>query len=253
VNASWFLDYLTYVWLLLALVTFPILFLVAAPYGRHSRAGWGPTVDNSLGWMLMEAPAVLVFAACFLGSDEARTVPALTFFVMWEAHYVYRAFGYPWRLKDRGRRMPAVIVCLATLFNVGNGYVNGRHVFGLAGGYPNDWLTDARFILGLVLFLAGYGVNRHSDRMLRDLREPGETGYRIPFGGFYRWISCPNYLGEIVEWVGWAVATWSLPGLAFAVWTAANLVPRAWANHRWYRERFPNYPADRRALLPGLW
>jgi 3-oxo-5-alpha-steroid 4-dehydrogenase 1 len=32
----------------------------------------------------------------------------------------------------------------------------------------------------------------------------------------------------------------------------ANLVPRARAHHRWYRERFPDYPARRKALVPGL-
>ena len=57
---------------------------------------------------------------------------------------------------------------------------------------------------------------------------------------------------EIVEWLGWALLTWSPAGLAFAAWTMANLVPRARAHHRWYRERFPDYPARRKALVPGL-
>lgn len=99
----------------------------------------------------------------------------------------------------------------------------------------------------------GFVINRAADRTLRSLRGPGETGYKIPQGGLYRWISCPNYLGEIVEWVGWAIATWSLPGLLFAVWTAANLIPRARAHHIWYHEQFNNYPVERRALIPGLW
>jgi len=85
------------------------------------------------------------------------------------------------------------------------------------------------------------------------LRRPQESGYKIPYGGLFRWVSCPNYLGEIVIWTGWAVTTWSLPGLAFALWTATNLIPRARANHRWYRNYFPDYPASRKALLPGLW
>ena len=75
----------------------------------------------------------------------------------------------------------------------------------------------------------------------------------MPHGELYRWISCPNYLGELIEWAGWAVATWSLPGLGFAVWTAANLVPRARANHRWYRSHFADYPNERKALIPGVW
>lgn len=65
-------------------------------------------------------------------------------------------------------------------------------------------------------------------------------------------MSSPNYLGEIIEWTGFALATWSLPGLAFALWTVANLVPRAVAHHRWYRGKFPGYPVERRALIPYL-
>ena len=77
--------------------------------------------------------------------------------------------------------------------------------------------------------------------------------YKVAYSGMYRFISCPNYLGEIMIWAGWAVATWSLAGLSFAVWTIANLVPRARANHNWYRENFPEYPSERKALVPLLW
>ncbi len=55
---------------------------------------------------------------------------------------------------------------------------------------------------------------------------------------------------QIIEWTGFAIATWALPGVAFALYTAANVGPRALANHRWYRERFENYPAERKALIP---
>ena len=108
-------------------------------------------------------------------------------------------------------------------------------------------------MIGLILFLAGYGVNRWADLTLRGLRRPGETGYKIPYGGLFRWVSCPNYLGEIVEWFGWALTTWSLPGLAFALWTVANLAPRARAHHAWYHDHFPDYPPERKALIPGIW
>ena len=93
-------------------------------------------------------------------------------------------------------------------------------------------------------------INVHSDNILMALRRPGETEYRIPRGGLFRFVTMPNYLGELLEWFAWALATWSLAGLAFAVFTAANLVPRAIANHRWYLERFPDYPQDRKAIVP---
>ncbi|MDH5284165.1 MAG: 3-oxo-5-alpha-steroid 4-dehydrogenase, partial [Gemmatimonadota bacterium] len=34
--------------------------------------------------------------------------------------------------------------------------------------------------------------------------------------------------------------------------TVANLAPRAWSHHRWYLEKFPDYPPDRKALIPHL-
>ena len=106
------------------------------------------------------------------------------------------------------------------------------------------------FVVGVVLFASGFVINQHSDWILFHLRRPGETGYKIPHGGLYRLVSCPNYFGELIEWSGWALATWSLPGLAFAVWTAANLIPRAWAHHKWYRKQFADYPPGRKAIIP---
>jgi hypothetical protein len=60
-------------------------------------------------------------------------------------------------------------------------------------------------------------------------------------------------LGEILIWIGWAIATWSLAGLSFAAWTIANLLPRAKAHHEWYHKKFPEYPPERKALIPGIW
>lgn len=148
--------------------------------------------------------------------------------------------------------MPVAIMVSAMLFNGVNGYLNGHYLGALAAPYTAAWLTDPRFLAGVILFAAGAWANWHADQVLLGLRRPGETGYRIPEGGLYRWVSCPNYLGEIAEWIGFALLTWSLPAVSFAVWTMANLVPRALAHHRWYRERFPDYPDRRKALIPGL-
>ncbi len=248
-----FFDGLILVWFLLAAASFPLLFFVTAPYGRHSRGGWGPAIPSNLGWILMESPAALVMAAAFAGGTWPPAPASWAFLALWEVHYLHRSFVYPFGRVGGAQRMPISIVATGLCFNVANAYINGRFLFALSGGYPLSWLIDPRFLAGLVLFVAGFAINRHSDHTLRRLRRPGETGYRIPYGGLYRWVSCPNYLGEIVQWLGWAVATWSLAGLGFALWTIANLAPRARAHHRWYRGHFPEYPPERKALLPGLW
>jgi 3-oxo-5-alpha-steroid 4-dehydrogenase 1 len=233
----------------LAALTVIGLRFVVAPYGRHNREGWGPTVPARVGWLVMESPASLLFLALFLlGAHRAEVVP-IVLLVVWQIHYVQRAFVYPFLM--RGGRMPVAVVLMAIAFNVLNAYVNAWWIGGL-GSYQTDWLTGPRFIGGFALFAAGLALNLRSDRALRRLRRPGETGYKIPQGGAYRWVSCPNYLGEILEWTGWAIATWSVGGLAFAVYTAANLAPRALQNHRWYEQKFADYPPDRRALIPYL-
>jgi protein-S-isoprenylcysteine O-methyltransferase Ste14 len=233
----------------LAVATVVGLRFVTAPYGRHGRAGWGPTVPARVGWLVMEAPAPLLFLAVYLaGGHRAELVP-LVLLGMWQLHYGHRTFVYPFLLRG-GARMPLSIMAMAVGFNVLNAFINARWVSSV-GSYPARWLTDPRFVLGALVFLGGFSVNLWADRTLRRLRSAG-NGYQIPRGGLYRWVSCPNYLGEIVEWFGWALATWSPAGLAFAVYTTANLAPRAVANHRWYHERFPDYPPRRRALIPSI-
>lgn len=238
--------------LVAAAVTLPVLLFVVAPYGRHAREGFGPGVPARWGWLLMEAPAPLVFAAVFAGGDHAGEALPLFFLGLWHLHYLQRAFVFPFLMRGADKPNPLVPVVLAFVFNCVNGTLNAWAVSEVVR-YGPGWWTDPRFLLGSALFLAGLAVNWQSDALLRRLRRPGETGYRIPHGGLFRWVSCPNYLGEIVEWAGWALATWSAAGLAFALFTFANLAPRAHAHHRWYRERFPDYPAQRRAVLPGLW
>ncbi len=239
------------VWAMFALaaLTFAALFLVTAPYGRHSRAGWGPEVSARLAWVLMESPAVLAFLAVFLlGAQRSATVP-LVLAGLWLLHYLQRTFVYPFRIRSAGRKMALSIAAMAFVFNLLNAYINARWVSQL-GSYGVDWLLDPRFLSGAALMLIGWLINVHSDTILVRLRAPGESGYKIPRGGLYRWVSCPNYFGELLEWLGWALATWSTAGLAFAVYTAANLVPRALAHHRWYQERFDDYPAERKAVVP---
>ena len=107
-------------------------------------------------------------------------------------------------------------------------------------------------LVGTLLFVAGFVSHVRSDQILRRLRADHGPGYHIPKGFLYRWVSCPNYLGEMVQWFGFALALQSLAGFSFALWTTANLLPRALRHHQWYLNRFEDYPSDRRALIPGL-
>ncbi|TMS18352.1 3-oxo-5-alpha-steroid 4-dehydrogenase 1 [Larimichthys crocea] len=113
-----------------------------------------------------------------------------------------------------------------------------------------SWVTHPCFIAGSVLWLVGWLVNMHSDHILRNLRKPGETGYKIPTGGMFEYVSGANFLGEITEWAGFALAGHSVHSSAFAIFTTVVLASRAVAHHKWYLAKFEDYPKSRKALIP---
>ena len=90
-----------------------------------------------------------------------------------------------------------------------------------------------------------------SDEILFNLRKEND-GYKIPQNFLYKYISCPNYFGEIIEWAGFAIMVWSLPALSFLLWTMFNLIPRAVAHHKWYHSKFSDYPKERKAVIPFI-
>ena len=106
--------------------------------------------------------------------------------------------------------------------------------------------------LGLSVVVIGFAIHVRSDAILRGLRAENGPGYHVPRGFMYRYIICPNYFGEVLQWTGFAIMAGHMGGWCFAIWTAANLVPRALDHHRWYRSTFADYPPARRAIIPGV-
>ncbi|MBB6479173.1 DUF1295 domain-containing protein [Spirochaeta isovalerica] len=234
--------------LILAPVVFILLFFITAPYGRFDRRGWGPVLSSRTAWMLMESPSLVLPVLMALRSSP--NAGGLIFLLIWLSHYFHRAVIYPFRISSPGKPFSLLIMSWGFLFNMINSYVNFYFIFHMATHYDFSWFTSTRFIAGFLIFAGGYLINKHSDALLRSLRGEGNRGYSIPEGGLYRWISAPNYLGEILEWGGWALMVWSLPGTAFFLFTVANLLPRAMKIHKWYGETFSSYPEERKAIIP---
>jgi 3-oxo-5-alpha-steroid 4-dehydrogenase 1 len=240
-------------WISIAIVIFIVLLFIAAPYGRHFRKKFGPSVNAKPGWILMESPAPLVFAIfLFTGLHPLTAVPVL-FLIMWQTHYLDRAFIYPLTLRLSSKPLPVTVLAAGIVFNTLNAYLNAYYITTNVSKYSTTWLSDVRFLSGVGLFVFGFIINRHSDYVLYRIRQYTDREYAIPENGLYRWISCPNYFGEILIWLGWTVATWSPVAAAFSLWSIANLVPRARSHHRWYKETFDDYPDKRHILLPWLW
>jgi 3-oxo-5-alpha-steroid 4-dehydrogenase 1 len=249
-NSTFYL--IVWLWIGCGLLIFPAVLRIVAPYGRHTTKQWGALINNRAGWIIMESPALLIFSGFFLFGSLKHNAVTWVFFSLWILHYINRTLVFPFRLRTKGKQMPLAIVFMAIGFNFMNGFLNGYYLGSLADQYTLEWFRDPRFISGIILFLSGMAINFQADHILIHLRKPGETGYVIPRGGFFRYVSCPNHFGEIIEWSGFALLTWSSPALAFAVWTLVNLMPRALHHHKWYREHFEDYPPSRKAVLPFI-
>ena len=136
--------------------------------------------------------------------------------------------------------MPLSIVVMGVVFNLLNALMQGGWIFYVSplDYYPDTWFYTPQFIVGVVVFAAGMFINIQSDSIIRHLRKPGDKRHYIPRGGMFRWVSSANYFGEFLEWVGFAIFTWSWAGAVFAWWTFANLAPRASSLYKRYAEEF---------------
>ncbi len=242
-------TYFLYCWIAFAIAIFILLHFVTAPYGRHTKTTWGPLISNRLAWIIMEIVVFgVIYYHAFSGVNKQSLVNIIIL-SLFTLHYLHRSLIYPFRIKTKGKKMPVIIMLMGVTFNLISGFTIGYYL-GNFRVYEISWLWSAPFIIGTVLFFIGMIINWRSDTILLNLRKPGETGYKIPYGGMFKYVSAPNLLGETLEWFGYAVLMWSLPGFAFFIWTFANLIPRALSHHEWYKDHFPDYPKERKAVIP---
>ena len=235
-----------YIWILIALIIFPINLIFKAPYGKHSTKKWGKTIDNKTGWFLMELPALVTCPLIYFIVVEEISL-SIGFVFIWITHYFNRTIIYPLRIKTKGKKIPIAIVASAFFFNLINGFLNGYFISLI----NFESLSFTYIISGLLIFIIGFYVNVSSDNKLIKLRT-NQKDYVIPKGGLFNYVSCPNFLGEIIEWLGFAIMTLNLGSISFLIWTICNLIPRSKAHHKWYKENFKKYPTTRKAVIPYL-
>lgn len=235
-------------------------FFVKAPYGRFASDSYGVGLSPRLGWFLMELPATLSFVFFFfLGEHRFEAVP-LFFLGIWLIHYGNRGFIFPFLMRvAKGQKgsFSIMVISAGWLVTILHGYLNAVFISNIATHLTAEWFTDPRFIIGMIIYLFGYTMNLHSDHIIRNLRskeevESGQKIYRIPKGGLFNYVSSPSYFTELVSFTGFAIATWSIGAVFVLGVSAANLIPRAFQTHQWYKEKFSDYPKNRRVIFPGI-
>ncbi|KAH7672876.1 3-oxo-5-alpha-steroid 4-dehydrogenase (NADP(+)) protein [Dioscorea alata] len=233
------------------------LHFLTAPYGKHARSGWGPTLPPCLAWFLMESPTLWLTVLLYpLGRYSSHPL-SLIVISLYLLHYTHRTLIYPLRLLSTSTSksnlgFPLSIAFFAFSFNLLNAYLQARSASHYAGSAmaEDGWRLWFRVAAGMAVFFLGMRVNIRADLALVKLKKEG-GGYKIPRGGWFEFVSCPNYMGEALEWLGWAIVAWSPASWAFFLYTCSNLGPRARAHHKWYCEKFgSDYPSSRKAIVP---
>ncbi|KAI3959165.1 hypothetical protein MKX01_023841 [Papaver californicum] len=128
-----------------------------------------------------------------------------------------------------------------------------------------DWLVYVQPLaalewsqwIGAAIFIWGWIHQRRCHAILGSLREQKEQNdkYVIPYGDWFRFVSSPHYLAEIVIYGGLLFAS---GGSDLTIWllfgfVVANLTFAAAETHKWYIEKFAKYPSERRAILPFVY
>jgi len=249
-------KYTVFLWIMsiTALIVFFALYHVKAGYGKFAAPKWGYAINSRSGWVIMETPALFVMLFLYIYTPRDIGIVPLVFFLFFELHYFQRSIVFPLLIRGKNT-MPLSIIFMGIFFNILNGLMQGLWIFFLhpEGQYTTEWFFSPFFIAGTILFFAGMIINIHSDSVIRNLRQPGDTRHYLPGKGLYKYVTSANYFGEVIEWTGFALLTFSWPALVFAWWTFANLVPRADAIYRHYIEEFGETAAQRMRIFPFVY
>lgn len=107
--------------------------------------------------------------------------------------------------------------------------------------------------LGVALFLFGETGNGLVHLYLSSLRTPGTTERKIPVGYGFSLVTCPNYMYEVLSWVGVTLVSRSWTTALFIAIGTAQMFAWAKGKEATYRKEFGDlYKKKRYVMLPGL-
>lgn len=258
--------------LMIGFFTFFALFFIPAYYGRHNNRKRCLMFSDTLAWMFQESPCIYVtiyFIYVFLQQEKMSCdlfdIYKIFLLILFIIHYIHRSFIFPFKLKSKTneRKMPIEISLMAFAFCIWNSIIQCRSILFFSDLKTINehnfffflYRNSIRIISGFFLFLLGMWLNITHDYHVLNKKKSlseGSGGYFIPEYFLFQYVSCPNYLGEIIEWVGFALMANTFSAWLFVFFTVSNLLPRAIAHHKWYKNKFVDYPMQRKALFPFL-
>ena len=177
-------------------------------------------------------------------------------FYMIMAHFVKRELEVLFVHKFSANTMPANFIIRNSFFYwVFAGLLGAFEIYAPFSptAQAGAFLSSPLDFIGLALYLFGELCNANVHWYLSGLRKPGETARKIPNGLGFSLVTCPNYMFEIIAWIGIILVTRSPTLVIFIIIGSYYMYIWGRGKEKAYRKQFPDqYKKKRYVMLPGL-
>lgn len=169
---------------------------------------------------------------------------------LWVSHYVKRIAESIFIHNHGSHTVPTFSLVKECVYYWGFGALIGYSV-----NRPATTFSHWNVRIGFPVFCLAMFCNLICHVQLKYLRPQGTNKVGLPRGFLFEYVDCPNYLCEIVMWIGFNIVTGFTPaGIAFCVFGAVYMTMAANRKHAQYKKIFRNrYPRFRKILIPFIY
>lgn len=227
---------------------------------QHANMQPGPQIAwktvfiyEYLGPILAHLAVLSLRPYIYKNGDSPLSTTQWLSFGMIIAHFLKREYETLFVHKFSANTMPVFNLVKNFSFYCGlSGFLAAYDIYSpasLAARADNSALD----VLGFVLFAYGEVSNAIVHLNLASLRTRGGTERKIPTGYGFGLVTCPNYMFEVLSWIGIIITSRSWGVTAFIVVGIIQMTAWAQSKERAYRKEFPDtYKKKRYVILPGL-
>lgn len=190
--------------------------------------------------------AIVVYCYFSLVIPCYFTVPFVTFVGI----HLYRGLFYAFKRNKHSSEWP-INTFIFTLTQ--------KIIFSILAGvatalYIEQQLFDFWIILESIAILIAFVIQIKIDFYLTGQRFVGPKGYRPLKGGLFDYVSCPNYLCELIIWICWGlILELNFGVISMWVWLIPTIYVRAVHRHRWLHRTFKgNLPKKQTPIFPFI-
>jgi len=200
--------------------------------------------------------AIYLLPGLFYGQAVEHSLAQKVMVCMAVAHYLKREYETFFIHRFSHATMPFTnIFKNCTHYYIFGGVMLGYFNYGPAfakGSVFDTQMSTMWIVFSVIGFIFFELSNMCTHAILRNLRPPGTKIRRIPRGYGFNLVSCPNYLFEILSWVFFSFVSGSWASWFFVLVSSVQMYFWAVKKHSIYKKEFPNYPKNRKALIPFI-